>query len=247
MAKPSMENERAGPDSHAGTCARDRAGRCVGGATGEAAATKLRPIRPPSTPCAASSTSCRSDGDRGDRRGRARRSADALYRREGRHRRRPQKWTSRSIRLKCTTRLRQEPAEFAGRDGDGEKGAFSTRRMSTWTRSPSGRAILKSLVALSTSIADDNIKAVAEAKGVPGRQRCGLHPRSAASCRANRVRAQDGCRNPADRRRRRRRRDHTLAPEETGIDIYLGIGGAPEGVLAAAALRCMSAARCRAG
>jgi fructose-1,6-bisphosphatase II / sedoheptulose-1,7-bisphosphatase len=28
-------------------------------------------------------------------------------------------------------------------------------------------------------------------------------------------------------------------PEKTGIDIYLGIGGAPEGVLAAAALRCV--------
>lgn len=32
---------------------------------------------------------------------------------------------------------------------------------------------------------------------------------------------------------------HTTEPEETGIDIYMGIGGAPEGVLAAAALRCM--------
>lgn len=32
---------------------------------------------------------------------------------------------------------------------------------------------------------------------------------------------------------------HTADPEETGIDIYLGIGGAPEGVLAAAALRCI--------
>jgi fructose-1,6-bisphosphatase II / sedoheptulose-1,7-bisphosphatase len=28
-------------------------------------------------------------------------------------------------------------------------------------------------------------------------------------------------------------------PEETGIDLYLGIGGAPEGVLAAGALRCV--------
>lgn len=28
-------------------------------------------------------------------------------------------------------------------------------------------------------------------------------------------------------------------PDKTGIDIYLGIGGAPEGVLAAAALRCV--------
>jgi fructose-1,6-bisphosphatase II / sedoheptulose-1,7-bisphosphatase len=32
---------------------------------------------------------------------------------------------------------------------------------------------------------------------------------------------------------------HTSTPETTGIDIYLGIGGAPEGVLAAAALRCI--------
>ncbi|WP_420409498.1 class II fructose-bisphosphatase [Hoeflea sp.] len=32
---------------------------------------------------------------------------------------------------------------------------------------------------------------------------------------------------------------HATDPDETGIDIYLGIGGAPEGVLAAAALRCI--------
>ncbi len=32
---------------------------------------------------------------------------------------------------------------------------------------------------------------------------------------------------------------HTTNPLETGIDIYMGIGGAPEGVLAAAALRCI--------
>jgi fructose-1,6-bisphosphatase II / sedoheptulose-1,7-bisphosphatase len=32
---------------------------------------------------------------------------------------------------------------------------------------------------------------------------------------------------------------HTASPEETGIDIYMGQGGAPEGVLAAAALRCI--------
>ena len=31
----------------------------------------------------------------------------------------------------------------------------------------------------------------------------------------------------------------TTDPEQTGIDIYLGTGGAPEGVLAAAALRCI--------
>ena len=32
---------------------------------------------------------------------------------------------------------------------------------------------------------------------------------------------------------------HTADPVNTGVDIYLGIGGAPEGVLAAAALRCI--------
>ena len=31
----------------------------------------------------------------------------------------------------------------------------------------------------------------------------------------------------------------TTDPDDTGVDIYMGIGGAPEGVLAAAALRCI--------
>jgi fructose-1,6-bisphosphatase II / sedoheptulose-1,7-bisphosphatase len=32
---------------------------------------------------------------------------------------------------------------------------------------------------------------------------------------------------------------HCSAPDDTGIDMYMGSGGAPEGVLAAAALKCM--------
>jgi fructose-1,6-bisphosphatase II / sedoheptulose-1,7-bisphosphatase len=32
---------------------------------------------------------------------------------------------------------------------------------------------------------------------------------------------------------------HTTEPQDTGIDIYMGVGGAPEGVLAAAALACI--------
>jgi fructose-1,6-bisphosphatase II / sedoheptulose-1,7-bisphosphatase len=32
---------------------------------------------------------------------------------------------------------------------------------------------------------------------------------------------------------------HTAEPAKTGIDMYMGSGGAPEGVLAAAALKCM--------
>jgi fructose-1,6-bisphosphatase II / sedoheptulose-1,7-bisphosphatase len=37
---------------------------------------------------------------------------------------------------------------------------------------------------------------------------------------------------------------HTTAPDDTGIDVYMGIGGAPEGVLAAAALRCIGGQMC---
>ena len=37
---------------------------------------------------------------------------------------------------------------------------------------------------------------------------------------------------------------HTTDPDVTGIDIYLGSGGAPEGVLAAAALRCIGGQMC---
>jgi fructose-1,6-bisphosphatase II / sedoheptulose-1,7-bisphosphatase len=32
---------------------------------------------------------------------------------------------------------------------------------------------------------------------------------------------------------------HCADPDNTGVDMYLGIGGAPEGVLAAVALRCI--------
>jgi fructose-1,6-bisphosphatase II / sedoheptulose-1,7-bisphosphatase len=32
---------------------------------------------------------------------------------------------------------------------------------------------------------------------------------------------------------------HCASPEETGVDMYIGTGGAPEGVLAAVALRCI--------
>lgn len=37
---------------------------------------------------------------------------------------------------------------------------------------------------------------------------------------------------------------YTTDPQTTGIDIYLGSGGAPEGVLAAAALRCIGGQMC---
>jgi len=94
------------------------------------------------------------------------------------------------------------------------------------------------LVDLDTPPAD-NIRALAEAKGVPLREitACVLdrprHAKLVSELRATGAAIRligDG--------------DvagiiHVTEPEQTGIDIYLGIGGAPEGVLAAAALRCI--------
>jgi fructose-1,6-bisphosphatase II / sedoheptulose-1,7-bisphosphatase len=85
----------------------------------------------------------------------------------------------------------------------------------------------------------DNVRALAAAKGVPVTEitACVLdRPRHAALIEELRVAGvpvkliSDG--------------DiagiiHATNSEDTGIDIYLGSGGAPEGVLAAAALRCM--------
>jgi fructose-1,6-bisphosphatase II / sedoheptulose-1,7-bisphosphatase len=86
---------------------------------------------------------------------------------------------------------------------------------------------------------EDNIHAVAKAKGVPVHEvtACILdRPRHSALIEAVRKTGAairligDGdVAGVID----------TTAPDETGIDIYIGIGGAPEGVLAASALRCV--------
>lgn len=86
---------------------------------------------------------------------------------------------------------------------------------------------------------EDNIRAVAKAKGVPVEE--------IMACILDRPRH----RNLIEAVRRAGAAIHligdgdiasvilTTEPEETGIDIYMGMGGAPEGVLAAAALRCI--------
>ncbi len=96
----------------------------------------------------------------------------------------------------------------------------------------------KDLVDLDAPAAD-NINALAEAKGVPVAEitACILdRPRHGALIEAVRATGAAiqligdgdvaGVINTTD-------------PDDTGIDIYMGIGGAPEGVLAAAALRCI--------
>ncbi|MBX3513970.1 MAG: class II fructose-bisphosphatase [Xanthobacteraceae bacterium] len=96
----------------------------------------------------------------------------------------------------------------------------------------------KGIIDLDASPAD-NINAVAKAKGVKPNEITALimdRPRHADLIKATRATGAsvalitDGDVAGVI---------HTTDPNETGIDIYLGIGGAPEGVLAAAALRCI--------
>ena len=85
----------------------------------------------------------------------------------------------------------------------------------------------------------DNIRRVAEAKGVPVHQ--------IGACVMDRERHADLIRDLRETGCAIRLIGdgdvaaiiHATDPDETGIDIYVGTGGAPEGVLAAAALRCV--------
>ena len=116
---------------------------------------------------------------------------------EGRHRRRS---------AGRHDHLRQEPAELARRARHGRAGGRScTRPTSTWTRSPSARAIADGVVDLDAT-PDENIASLAKAKGVQDHRDHRLHPRPAAPREAHRGRAQDRRRHPAHRRRRHRRR-----------------------------------------
>jgi fructose-1,6-bisphosphatase II / sedoheptulose-1,7-bisphosphatase len=101
-----------------------------------------------------------------------------------------------------------------------------------------GPGYAKGIVDLDAS-PEDNIRALAKAKGVKPEEITALildRPRHADLVAAVR-RAGAAVRFITDG-------DvagviHTADPESTGIDIYLGVGGAPEGVLAASALACI--------
>jgi fructose-1,6-bisphosphatase II / sedoheptulose-1,7-bisphosphatase len=86
---------------------------------------------------------------------------------------------------------------------------------------------------------DENIRSLAKAKGVKPEEICALildrprHAEMIASVRKTGAAVHlitDGDVAGVI---------HTTDPKNTGVDIYMGVGGAPEGVLAAAALRCI--------
>jgi fructose-1,6-bisphosphatase II / sedoheptulose-1,7-bisphosphatase len=101
-----------------------------------------------------------------------------------------------------------------------------------------GPGYAKGVVDLDASPAD-NINALAKAKGVPPNEITVLildrerHAGLIAACRkagaAIRLITDGDVAGVI----------HTTQPDYTGIDLYLGTGGAPEGVLAAGALRCV--------
>ena len=101
-----------------------------------------------------------------------------------------------------------------------------------------GPGFEKGLIALDAS-PQDNLKALAEAKG--------CETKDLTACildRPRHARLIEDVRSVGTAIRLIGDGDvagviHTTDPVETGVDIYIGIGGAPEGVLAAAALRCI--------
>ena len=86
---------------------------------------------------------------------------------------------------------------------------------------------------------EENIRALAKAKGVS--------PSEVTVCILDRPRHKDliaACRRAGASIRLITDGDvagviHVTQPDQTGVDLYLGTGGAPEGVLAAGALRCV--------
>ena len=102
-----------------------------------------------------------------------------------------------------------------------------------------GPGYAKGVVDLDASPAE-NIRRLAKAKGVPAVGHHRARARPPAPCRAS----SRACARTGAAVRLITDGDvagviHCADPDNTGVDIYIGTGGAPEGVLAAAALRCI--------
>ena len=168
--------------------ARDRARGGVGGAAARPRQREgRRPGRGRRHAARAQQAADRRHG--GDRRGRARRGADAVHRREGRQQERPEG----RHRGRSAGRHHAVRQEHAGRDRDDGHGATAarccTRPTSTWTRSPSAPAIRRAS-SISTRRPSENIRALAKAKGVKPSRDHRAPARPAAPCRHHRGGAQ---------------------------------------------------------
>ena len=179
------------------------------------------------------------------RRRRARRGADALHRREGRHGARSERpAAARSPQVDiavdplegtnlCATGAPNAIAVLAASSSGGLLHAPDLY-MEKLVVGPSS----KDAVSLDAPV-HDNLRAIAQCAR-PRRRGSRRHrARSPAAREADRRHPRDRRAHPADRRRRsvgrhrRRRRRH-------GVHAVMGTGGAPEGVLTAAAMRCLN-------
>jgi hypothetical protein len=232
---PQLLLERA---SHARNRAGDRARGGVGGAA--ARPWQREGGRPGRGRCDAPRTQQAADRrHRGDRRGRARRGADAVHRREGRHQRRPARSISRSIRSKArrcaprTCRARSRPWRWP------TAARCCMRPTSTCRRSRSVPATPKGVVDLDARRRPTTFAGWPRPRASSLRDH-GAGAGSSAPCRHH----QRACASTGAAVRLITDGDvagviHCADPDNTGIDMYIGTGGAPEGVLAAAALRCI--------
>ena len=118
-----------------------------------------------------------------------------------------------------------------------KEGTLLQRRIFIWTRSRSAPAIPR---AWSTSTLRPRKHPQArQGQRRQARRHYRDDPRSAAPRRSDRRGAQGRRRGKPDHRWRRGRRHSYRRSRKNRHRYYLGIGGAPEGVLAAAALRCI--------
>ena len=174
-----------------------------------------------------------------DRRGRARRGADALHRREGRARASGPRIDIALDPLEGTTLTAKAMANALAVMAWAPDGhAAATRPTPTWTRSPAARAIRTGVIDL-------------DAQRRPTTSRRSPRPRASTPseitvCVLDRPRHAEiiaSLRDVGARVHLITDGDvagviNTTDPE-TGIDLYVGQGGAPEGVLACAALKCV--------
>jgi len=140
------------------------------------------------------------------------------------------KWISPSIRWKAR-RLCAKNMPGADRDhGDGRWRHLLLHAPDVYMQKIAvGPGYAKGVVELDASPAD-NVRRLAKAKGVDCFRDHGAGAGSSASCRHHCRRARHWCCGAPDQRWRTSPAViHCADPDNTGVDMYIGTGGAPEG------------------